>query len=80
MNRVPLIDRNATTSDRKSLLDSVHTAFGTTSNMFRAVANSPAMLESTRSGAASTKLGNFTYTPSPGGGRYLAFPEKWTQT
>ena len=46
MNRVPLIDRNATTSDRKSLLDSVHTAFGTTPNMFRAVANSPAALKS----------------------------------
>jgi peptide/nickel transport system substrate-binding protein len=37
------------------------------------------MLESTRYGAASKKLGNFTYTPSPGGGRYLAFPEKWTK-
>ncbi len=46
MNRVPLVDRNATTSDRKALLDSVHTAFGTTPNMFRAVANSPAALKS----------------------------------
>jgi peptide/nickel transport system substrate-binding protein len=43
-------------------------------NVFRAY-----MLESTRYGAASKKLGNFTYTPSPGGGRYLAFPEKWTK-
>ncbi len=37
------------------------------------------MLESTRYGTASKKLGNFIYTPSPGGGRYLAFPEKWTK-
>lgn len=37
------------------------------------------MLESTRFGAASKKLGNFIYTPSPGGGRYLAYPEKWTK-
>ncbi len=37
------------------------------------------MLESTRYGAASKKLANFTYTPSPGGGRYLAYPEKWTK-
>ncbi|MBP8241265.1 MAG: ABC transporter substrate-binding protein [Thermoflexales bacterium] len=43
-------------------------------NVFRAY-----MLESTRYGAASKKLGNFIYTPSPGGGRYLAFPEKWTK-
>lgn len=46
MNRVPLIDRNATTADRKALLDSIHAAFGTTPNMFRAVANSPAALKS----------------------------------
>ena len=46
MNRVPLIDRNATTADRKVLLDSIHAAFGTTPNMFRAVANSPAALKS----------------------------------
>ena len=37
------------------------------------------MLESTRYGAASKKLGNFIYTPSPGGGRYMAYPEKWTK-
>ena len=43
-------------------------------NVFRAY-----MLESTRYGAASKKLGSFIYTPSPGGGRYLAFPEKWTK-
>ncbi|MFN5157186.1 MAG: carboxymuconolactone decarboxylase family protein [Betaproteobacteria bacterium] len=46
MNRVPLIDRNATTADRKALLDSINAAFGTTPNMFRAVANSPAALKS----------------------------------
>ena len=46
MNRVPLIDRNATTADRKALLDPIHAAFGTTPNMFRAVANSPAALKS----------------------------------
>ena len=46
MNRVPLIDRNATSADRKALLDSIHAAFGSTPNMFRAVANSPAALKS----------------------------------
>lgn len=46
MNRVPLIDRTATTPDRKELLDAIHGAFGTTPNMFRAVANSPAALKS----------------------------------
>lgn len=46
MNRVPLVDRNATTDDRKALLDAIHGAFGTTPNMFRAVANSPAALKS----------------------------------
>ena len=46
MNRVPLIDRNQTTADRKALLDDIHGAFGTVPNMFRAVANSPAALKS----------------------------------
>lgn len=46
MNRVPLIDRTATTPDRKALLDTINGAFGTTPNMFRAVANSPAALKS----------------------------------
>jgi hypothetical protein len=27
MNRVSLVDRNATTADRKALLDSIHGAF-----------------------------------------------------
>ncbi|OYU93813.1 MAG: carboxymuconolactone decarboxylase [Burkholderiales bacterium PBB5] len=46
MNRVPLVDRNATTDDRKAVLDAVQAAFGATPNMFRAVANSPAALKS----------------------------------
>jgi uncharacterized peroxidase-related enzyme len=46
MNRVPLVDRHATTPDRKALLDGIDAAFGTTPNMFRAVANSPAALKS----------------------------------
>lgn len=46
MERVALIDRNATTPDRKQLLDNIHGVFGTTPNMFRAVANSPAALQS----------------------------------
>jgi len=46
MTRVPLIDRAATTPERKELLDSIHGAFGVTPNMFRAVANSPAALKS----------------------------------
>lgn len=46
MNRIPLIDRNATSPDRKALLDTINGAFGMTPNMFRAVANSPAALKS----------------------------------
>lgn len=46
MTRVPLIDRTATSPERKQLLDSIHGAFGATPNMFRAVANSPAALKS----------------------------------
>jgi uncharacterized peroxidase-related enzyme len=46
MNRVPLIDRNNTTPDRKAVLDEIHGAFGSTPAMFRAVANSPAALKS----------------------------------
>jgi uncharacterized peroxidase-related enzyme len=64
MNRVPLIDRNATTADRKALLDSVHAAFGTTPNMFRAAANSPAALKSMWS--AFGALGNGVIAPKLG--------------
>ena len=46
MNRVPLIDRVHTSTDRKALLDQIHGTFGATPNMFRAVANSPAALKS----------------------------------
>ena len=45
MHRVPLIDRQATSADRQALLDPIQAAFGTTPNMFRAVANSPAALK-----------------------------------
>ena len=46
MSRVPLIDASATTADRQALLQRIHGAFGATPNMFRAVANSPAALQS----------------------------------
>ena len=46
MNRVSLIDRNTTTTERKELLDAIHGAFGASPNMFRAVAHSPAALKS----------------------------------
>lgn len=46
MSRMPLIDPNDTTADRKSVLSEIHAAFGATPNMFRAVANSPAALHS----------------------------------
>jgi uncharacterized peroxidase-related enzyme len=45
MSRVPLVDRNATTPERRQLLDAIHGAFGATPAMFRAVANSPAALQ-----------------------------------
>ncbi|RYF40126.1 MAG: carboxymuconolactone decarboxylase, partial [Comamonadaceae bacterium] len=46
MTRISLIDRTATTPQRKALLDDIHAAFGATPNMFRAVAHSPAALQS----------------------------------
>ncbi len=46
MNRVPLIDRNDTSAEREQTLDTINAAFGATPNMFRAVANSPAALNS----------------------------------
>jgi uncharacterized peroxidase-related enzyme len=46
MSRVPLIDPRQTTEDRRALLGQVSSAFGATPNMFRAVANSPAALQS----------------------------------
>lgn len=44
--RVPLIDRAATTGERRQVLDQIQSAFGATPAMFRAVANSPAALKS----------------------------------
>ncbi len=46
MSRVPLIDASSATADRKALLTQIHGAFGATPNMFKAVANSPAALQS----------------------------------
>jgi len=44
--RVPLVDRTAATGSVRTVLDQIHGAFGATPNMFRAVANSPAALQS----------------------------------
>lgn len=46
MSRIPLINPDDTTADRKALLTDIHAAFGTTPNMFKAVANSSAALKS----------------------------------
>ena len=64
MNRIPLIDRSNTTAERKALLDAVHGAFGTAPNMFRAVANSPAALQSMW--GAFGALGSGVITPKLG--------------
>lgn len=44
--RVPLIDRATASGPSRALLDQVHNSFGATPNMFRAVAHSPAALQS----------------------------------
>jgi uncharacterized peroxidase-related enzyme len=46
MSRVQLINSVETTPNRQVLLDQIHKAFGATPNMFKAVANSPAALQS----------------------------------
>lgn len=46
MSRVKLIDTVTASGDCKALLEQIHAAFGTTPNMFLAVANSPAALKS----------------------------------
>lgn len=46
MNRVPLVERETASGERRALLDDIHAAFGATPQMFRAVANSPAALKS----------------------------------
>lgn len=44
--RVPLVDRTAASGSVRTVLDQIDGAFGATPNMFRAVANSPAALQS----------------------------------
>lgn len=44
MSRVPLIDRQHASTDRRAVLDEVHAAFGVVPGMFRATANSTAAL------------------------------------
>lgn len=44
--RVPLVDLTAASGSVRTVLDQIHGAFGATPNMFRAVANSPAALQS----------------------------------
>lgn len=46
MTRVALIESNNTSTDRQALLNQIHAVFGATPNMFKAVANSPAALQS----------------------------------
>lgn len=45
MSRIPLVNPNDTTPDRRAVLADINAAFGATPNMFRAVANSPAALQ-----------------------------------
>ncbi|MDR0181898.1 carboxymuconolactone decarboxylase family protein [Lysobacter arvi] len=46
MSRVPLVNPKDTTGERQAILGQIHSAFGATPNMFRAVANSTAALKS----------------------------------
>lgn len=46
MSRVQLVDFKNTTADRKAVLEQINGAFGVVPNMFKAVANSPAALNS----------------------------------
>ncbi|MBX3193660.1 MAG: peroxidase-related enzyme [Microbacteriaceae bacterium] len=46
MSRVPLVESTSATGSVKEQLDQIQTAFGTVPAMFRAVANSPAALQS----------------------------------
>ncbi|WP_206858253.1 carboxymuconolactone decarboxylase family protein [Lysobacter changpingensis] len=46
MSRIPLINPQETHGERQALLGQIHSAFGATPNMFRAVANSTAALKS----------------------------------
>lgn len=64
MTRIPLVEAATASPDRAALLAQIHAAFGATPNMFRAVANSPAALQSMwgsfgalGAGAISARLG-----------------------
>ena len=46
MSRIPLVNPKDSTGERQQLLGQIHSAFGATPNMFRAVANSTAALKS----------------------------------
>mgnify|MGYP003575134500 FL=1 len=46
MSRVPLVNATDSSGERQALLGQIHSAFGATPNMFRAVANSTAALKS----------------------------------
>ncbi len=46
MTRIPLVEAHSAAASSQRLLDTIHTAFGATPNMFRAVAHSPAALAS----------------------------------
>src|SRR5690606_34995829 len=46
MSRIKLVNRASATGTARTLLDQIDGAFGVTPNMFRAVANSPAALQS----------------------------------
>lgn len=46
MSRIPLVNPKDSTGERQQILGQIHSAFGATPNMFRAVANSTAALES----------------------------------
>ena len=46
MSQVPLVERDVAHGDVREQLDQIHAAFGVVPSMFRAVANSPAALQS----------------------------------
>lgn len=46
MTNVPLIDRDTASGVVRDQLDQINAAFGTVPSMFKAVANSPAALQS----------------------------------
>ena len=46
MSRIPLVNPKDSTGERQQILGQIHSAFGATPNMFRAVANSTAALKS----------------------------------